>query len=730
MRLDFPALGKPTSPTSATTLSSRTTVRSSPGSPRSAKPGAFRLAEASAALPRPPFPPAATTISVPGPMRSPRTAPRSSVTTVPSGTCSTRSSPCAPLRLAPAPCPPFEARRCGLWWKSTRVVTSGSTRRITLPPGPPLPPSGPPSGLNFSRCTEATPLPPRPAVTFNVTRSTNVGTAIGLLLLCALSVGCFRFSDWCPADVRLVSGSPVVGLDRRRETAKGRPAFPAGRPFAAYETSWRPRSLGGRNDVHDTATALGTELDVPADQREQGVVAAPADAAAGVEVGAALTHDDLAGVHQLATVALYTETLGVGVPTVLGRGCALLVCHEFSPSSCRVRVLGSGVDLGHLDLGVLLTVTLALAVPSLVLVLENRDLRALGGAEHLRRHTGLAKRGGSRGDVLAVDEHEYEERDGVGDLVGNLVDLDDVTDSYLLVLAATAHDRVHRGLTLFVGLQVRFCVPGARSPHGRVGVAHGHTTAHRRRGSSLRTACPRVKTSRRRATYRLRDPFFLTGTCGLDSWSGGGSTLGSEPLSPWASWGSVESLGCGDPSALAADGSATANDPEGGPAGRRATRRRVDVTTRGAGVAGAVSGSAGGGVGAGVGAGVCDASAAMPSVGDSSGCSGGGCSVGGCSVGGCSVGGWSAGGCSTADCSTGRCSTGGCSTGSVSGAAGCCCSPGSSATRCSAVWSARLSRVRNSGSAEGWSTGRASGLAIAARSLGDGALPFVRLSVV
>ena len=44
MRLDLPALGKPTRPMSATTLSSRTISRSSPGSPSSAKPGALRLA--------------------------------------------------------------------------------------------------------------------------------------------------------------------------------------------------------------------------------------------------------------------------------------------------------------------------------------------------------------------------------------------------------------------------------------------------------------------------------------------------------------------------------------------------------------------------------------------------------------------------------------------------------------------------------------------------------------
>ena len=42
MSEDFPALGKPTSPTSATLLSSRTRSRLSPGSPSSAKPGALR----------------------------------------------------------------------------------------------------------------------------------------------------------------------------------------------------------------------------------------------------------------------------------------------------------------------------------------------------------------------------------------------------------------------------------------------------------------------------------------------------------------------------------------------------------------------------------------------------------------------------------------------------------------------------------------------------------------
>ena len=55
-----------------------------------------------------------------------------------------------------------------------------------------------------------------------------------------------------------------------------------------------------------------------------------------------LADDDLAGVDDLAAVALHTETLGVGVATVLGRRRALLVCHLFSPSqTCEPRCAGS-----------------------------------------------------------------------------------------------------------------------------------------------------------------------------------------------------------------------------------------------------------------------------------------------------------------------------------------------------------------------------------------------------
>ncbi|SKS30098.1 Uncharacterised protein [Mycobacteroides abscessus subsp. abscessus] len=156
-REDFPAEGKPTSPTSATVFSSSVRSTSAPASPSKAKPGALRARDANAALPSPPRPPAAASKRAPAPTKSARMRPSSSSTTVPSGTLRIRSSPLAPLRWPPMPWVPLGACTCGWKWKSSKVCTCGSTSRITLPPRPPLPPSGPPRGLNFSRCTEAQP---------------------------------------------------------------------------------------------------------------------------------------------------------------------------------------------------------------------------------------------------------------------------------------------------------------------------------------------------------------------------------------------------------------------------------------------------------------------------------------------------------------------------------------------------------------------------------------------
>src|SRR3954453_12378079 len=384
----LPALGNPTSATSATVLSSRTTSRDSPGSPSRAKPGALRRGDASAALPRPPLPPRATTQRVPMPTRSVMVSPvASSRTTVPSGTGTTMSSPSAPSRIEPWPGLPLPALRCGCRCRSSSVVTLPSTTSVTSPPRPPLPPSGPPSGLNFSRCTEAQPWPPLPPATCSTARSTKVAAM-------------------------------QVSRGRRVETASG------GLRLA-------------RDDRDDAAAAQVTELDGAGGGREQRVVAASADVEAGVEVGAALANENLAGVDDLAAEPLHTEPLRVGVTPVAGGRCALLVCHGG---------LLPGLYAGDPQRAERLTVALPLVVAGLVAELVNDDLGALAVLDDLGGDPRCAELGGVGGHgALVVDEQDRGERDRLARSGGEAVDLQRVADGDAVLVAAGADDRVHGG---------------------------------------------------------------------------------------------------------------------------------------------------------------------------------------------------------------------------------------------------------------------------------------------
>src|SRR5262249_40083995 len=84
----------------------------------------------------------------------------------------------------------------------------------------------------------------------------------------------------------------------------------------------RPRRARGPRAAHPPDRAR------PADEREQGVVPATADARAGVEVGAALAHDDLARVDLLTAESLHAQPLGGRVTAVAAGRRALLVCHR------------------------------------------------------------------------------------------------------------------------------------------------------------------------------------------------------------------------------------------------------------------------------------------------------------------------------------------------------------------------------------------------------------------
>src|SRR5215468_427867 len=281
------------SPASAKVFSSSVSERSTPGSPRRANPGALRRGEASAALPSPPRPPWAATNLVPAPTRSASTSPSPAFTTVPSGTRTTRSAPSAPLRFEPDPCLPLPARRTGRRCRSSRVAVPGSTSRITSPPRPPFPPSGPPSGLNFSRRTEAQPCPPSPAFTRRAARSANSAT------VSFLPGGRARPGRLAPRRVR---GGPAAGPPLT----------------SSLDARLLGRHLGRRfgDDAHGAPATHAAERHHPADEGEQGVIPAAAHAGPGVEMSAALTDDDLARVDPLAAETLDAQPLCRGVAPV------------------------------------------------------------------------------------------------------------------------------------------------------------------------------------------------------------------------------------------------------------------------------------------------------------------------------------------------------------------------------------------------------------------------------
>src|SRR6478609_8411212 len=253
-------------------------------------------------------------------------------------------------------------------------------------------------------------------------------------------------------------------------------------------------------------------------------------------------------------------------------------------------------DVGDLDLGVLLAVTLALLVAGLVLVLLDDDLRALGAAGDLDGHARLVEAG--RGDLVAVDDHHHRKGEGVTG-GSHRVDLDDVAHGNLLLLAATAHDCVHgeslssiRTTGLRTGA-LRTTPPGTSGEYAawrarRDGVSNTE-------GQDYGIGCRPGKT--RSATpfsepYRLREPFFLIGTCSTTGASSGAPEAVSAPSTGVGATASPDGVPVPG-SRPAVPGSTTpvcgtVPAPDGGPAGRLADRRRVRVTTLG------FSGSAGG----------------------------------------------------------------------------------------------------------------------------------------
>src|SRR5690554_3085131 len=205
--------------------------------------------------------------------------------------------------------------------------------------------------------------------------------------------------------------------------------------------SWSVARGSGLGDhVHGAALlrALGRELDLAVDQREQRVVAAEADARTRVELGAALADDDVAGVDRLPTIDLHAEVFRVGIAAVARGTYALFMCH-----GCVSLLLVATGNAGDLDFGVMLPVAHLLAM--VLAAAELHDAHLVGAAVGLDG-------GGDGGalervadlDAFAVAEHEHVvERDLLARLDVKQLDAERLALHHAVLLSACYQDCVH-----------------------------------------------------------------------------------------------------------------------------------------------------------------------------------------------------------------------------------------------------------------------------------------------
>src|SRR5690606_13103037 len=158
------------------------------------------------------------------------------------------------------------------------------------PPRPPSPPSGPPNSMNFSRRKLTAPAPPSPLFR--------------------------KILHWSR---NFIGRAPARGKHAAQTKTGERNPFPRNsRPRSRRGRGGRDR-LVPRLHRNEGAPAGGApELDIAGGGGEERVVAAHADIAARMKLGAALAHDDVAGDDGFATELLHAQPLAGGIAAVPG----------------------------------------------------------------------------------------------------------------------------------------------------------------------------------------------------------------------------------------------------------------------------------------------------------------------------------------------------------------------------------------------------------------------------
>jgi hypothetical protein len=157
-------------------------------------------------------------------------------------------------------------------------------------------------------------------------------------------------------------------------------------------------SLRSSNDIDYATTASRSKLHRTSNQREEGVVFATANPSTGVEVGAALTHDDFARANNLTSKTLHAKALRIGITTVTSAGYTLFTCHVGAS-------LPRG-DASDTNLRQIMTVAHAATVAGLALVVHNLDFWSAQVFNDFRGDRDTHQISGCGLERVTINEHD------------------------------------------------------------------------------------------------------------------------------------------------------------------------------------------------------------------------------------------------------------------------------------------------------------------------------------
>ena len=186
--------------------------------------------------------------------------------------------------------------------------------------------------------------------------------------------------------------------------------------------------------------SLDFKLHRAIDLGKQGVVTTHADIVAGMELRAALTNDDAAGIDCSVTKNLHTKTLGLGITTVAGRTAALFMCHFLT----LLEKSKLSRDRFDLELRVVLTMTSALDGVLATTHLEDANLVVTAVRNNRGRNAGAFNEGSTDLEFIAIGNSQDFRKGHLGaDFGVQGFNLEIVTNSNAILLAASFDNCVH-----------------------------------------------------------------------------------------------------------------------------------------------------------------------------------------------------------------------------------------------------------------------------------------------